>query len=201
MALLFFTYLQTIVTSPFISVLFLVSLKGGHWIMVEGKYLSHHTENCSAYRCYGVVHIREELGRLWRCTKDGYHKAGVQRLLPLCLLWLMEFSGCDWWHSAKNGVQTGRGEITYLSRNFSLGFKFLQLLIGSSVQSYFFLISDRFGVGEWLFLTTAVKCSVLFIVTAEYSDHCVLLQSINILKLNGAFHISQKLKTMVLYKL
>lgn len=65
-----------------------------------------------------------------------------------------------------------------------------------------FLISlVDWGGERALFPTTAANCCVLFMVPAEYSDHCVLLQSINTLKFNGAFHNSQKLETMALHKL
>lgn len=93
-------------------------------------------------------------------------------------------------------VVGGRGENTYISHDFSLHFKFSCNLVGV------FLISlVDWGGERALFPTTAVNCSVLFMVPAEYSDHCVLLQSINTLKFNGAFHNSQKLKTMALHKL
>ena len=83
------------------------------------------------------------------------------------------------------------------SLNFSPSFKFSCNTVVLHPPPFFLIPL----MGGRLFLTTAVKRSVLFIVTTEYSDYCVLLQSINTLKLNGAFHISQKLKTMALHKL
>lgn len=96
-----------------------------------------------------------------------------------------------------DGAQAVRGEIADLSLNFSLSLKFNCNLV--VLFSSLFLTSWIYW--RKLFPTTAVNCSALFIVTAEYSDHCALLQSINILKLNGAFHISPKLQTMALHKL
>lgn len=50
----------------------------------------------------------QEEGGCGRC-EDAERKDPTRRvsaeLLPLRLFWLLEFSGCNWWHSVKNGVQ------------------------------------------------------------------------------------------------